>query len=178
MTVDCLVTDPLGIHLGILTPGVMIATAAIFSPSAEKRYCHHQNGQQWTPGSAEGTGTLAWMYYHGGGGVPAFCRNGAHVYLKASSDDIGLINLGPAIRTARQAKLEAVRRLLFICALKTARVIRDGQEQDLAPLEQVRKGDQIRRSAGEQLPVDGVVREGKHAALTKAMAHREPIAGQ
>lgn len=72
---------------------------------------------------------------------------------------IGLINLGQALEMRAKGKTsQAIRRLLDLRA-KTARVIRDGDEQDL-PVEQVRVGDHIRVRPGEKLPVDGEIVEG------------------
>ncbi|MBI4055676.1 MAG: copper-translocating P-type ATPase [Elusimicrobia bacterium] len=52
----------------------------------------------------------------------------------------------------------AIRRLLEF-APRTARVVREGKEQVL-PAEQIRMGDSIWVRPGEQVPTDGVVREG------------------
>jgi Cu+-exporting ATPase len=67
---------------------------------------------------------------------------------------------------------EAVRRLLDLRA-KTARVIRNGEEQDL-PVEQARKGDHIRVRPGEKLPVDGVIVEGS-TRIDESMLTGEPM---
>ena len=57
---------------------------------------------------------------------------------------------------------------------KTARVVRDGQEQDI-PVEQVVKGDTIRVRPGEKIPVDGLVLEGS-SYVDESMLTGEPIA--
>jgi Cu+-exporting ATPase len=86
---------------------------------------------------------------------------------------IGLINLGQALELRAKGKTsEAVRRLLDLRA-KTARVIRNGEEQDL-PVEQVRKGDHIRVRPGEKLPVDGVIVEGS-TRIDESMLTGEPM---
>jgi Cu+-exporting ATPase len=96
-----------------------------------------------------------------------------HVYFEASAMIIGLINLGQALELRAKGKTsEAVRRLLDLRA-KTARVIRNGEEQDL-PVEQVRKGDHIRVRPGEKLPVDGVSVEGS-TRIDESMLTGEPM---
>ena len=86
---------------------------------------------------------------------------------------IGLINLGQALELRAKGKTsEAVRRLLDLRA-KTARVIRDGEEQDL-PVEQVRAGDHIRVRPGEKLPVDGEITEGS-TRVDESMLTGEPM---
>jgi Cu+-exporting ATPase len=96
-----------------------------------------------------------------------------HVYFEASAMIIGLINLGQALELRAKGKTsEAVRRLLDLRA-KTARVIRNGEEQDL-PVEQVRKGDHIRVRPGEKLPVDGVIVEGS-TRIDESMLTGEPM---
>src|SRR5690349_24591647 len=45
---------------------------------------------------------------------------------------------------------------------RTARVIRDGVEQDI-PVEAVQVGDLVRVRPGEKVPVDGVIEEGASA---------------
>jgi len=96
-----------------------------------------------------------------------------HVYFEASAMIIGLINLGQALELRAKGKTsEAVRRLLDLRA-KTARVIRDGEEQDL-PVEQVRAGDHIRVRPGEKLPVDGEITEGS-TRVDESMLTGEPM---
>ena len=91
---------------------------------------------------ALGTGT-AWLYSIVVTSIPgALPEMARHVYFEASAMIIGLINLGQALELRAKGKTsEAVRRLLDLRA-KTARVIRDGEEQDI-PVEEVLKGDHI-----------------------------------
>lgn len=143
------------INLGILTLGVMIATGSHFFTGAWKAFRHHNANMDTL--IALGTGT-AWLYSMVVASVPeALPEMARHVYFEASAMIIGLINLGQALELRAKGKTsEAVRRLLDLRA-KTARVIRDGQEQDI-PVEEVEKGDRIRVRPGEKLPVDEIGR--------------------
>lgn len=67
---------------------------------------------------------------------------------------------------------QAVKRLLDLQP-ETARVVRDGQEQDLA-MEAVVVGDLVRIRPGERVPVDGTV-EGGRSAVDQALVTGEPI---
>jgi Cu+-exporting ATPase len=58
----------------------------------------------------------------------------------------------------RTRSSQAVRRLLALVP-PTARVVRDGREEEL-PIEQVQPGDLVRVRPGESIPVDGEVVEG------------------
>ncbi|WP_286749416.1 HAD-IC family P-type ATPase, partial [Marinobacter sp. UBA2688] len=120
-----------------------------------------------------GTGT-AWVYSMTVASIPdALPEMARHVYFEASAMIIGLINLGQALELRAKGKTsEAVRRLLDLRA-KTARVIRDGEEQDL-PVEQVRAGDHIRVRPGEKLPVDGEITEGS-TRVDESMLTGEPM---
>ncbi|MDI9243920.1 heavy metal translocating P-type ATPase [Marinobacter sp. CHS3-4] len=159
------------INLGILTLGVMIATGGHFYTGAWKAFKHHNANMDTL--IALGTGT-AWLYSivvaSFPGALPEMAR---HVYFEASAMIIGLINLGQALELRAKGKTsEAVRRLLDLRS-KTARVIRDGEEQDL-PVEQVRVGDQIRVRPGEKLPVDGEIVEGS-TRIDESMLTGEPM---
>jgi Cu+-exporting ATPase len=158
-------------NLGLLTLGGMITTGGHFFTSAWKAFAHHNANMDTLV--ALGTGT-AWVYSMVVAVFPeALPEMARHVYFEASAMIIGLINLGQALELRAKGKTsEAVRRLLDLRA-KTARVIRDGQEQDLL-IEQVRKGDQIRVRPGEQLPVDGIVREG-NTRIDESMLTGEPM---
>jgi Cu+-exporting ATPase len=84
-----------------------------------------------------------------------------------------LVLLGQVLELrARHQTGTAIRELLQL-APKTARVVRDGVEQDV-PLEAVRVGDLCRVRPGEKVPVDGVVVEGR-TAVDEAMVTGEPL---
>src|SRR5690554_533906 len=159
------------INLGVLTLGVMIATGGHFYTGAWKAFKHHNANMDTL--IALGTGT-AWLYSMVVASVPeALPEMARHVYFEASAMIIGLINLGQALELRAKGKTsEAVRRLLDLRA-KTARVIRDGHEQDI-PVEDVQKGDRIRVRPGEKLPVDGVIAEGS-TRIDESMLTGEPM---
>ncbi|RBP32484.1 Cu+-exporting ATPase [Marinobacter pelagius] len=157
--------------LGVLTLIVMAATGGHFYTGAWKAFRHHNANMDTL--IAVGTGT-AWLYSIVVASVPELLPEMArHVYFEASAMIIGLINLGQALELRAKGKTsEAVRRLLDLRA-KTARVIRDGQEQDI-PVEEVRQGDRVRVRPGEKIPVDGVIREGS-SRVDESMLTGEPM---
>jgi len=159
------------LSLGILTLGVIVATGAHFYTGAWKAFVHHNANMDTL--IALGTGT-AWAYSMVVASIPeALPEMARHVYFEASAMIIGLINLGQALELRAKGKTsEAVRRLLDLRA-KTARVIRDGEEQDL-PVEQVQVGDRIRVRPGEKLPVDGEISEG-NTRIDESMLTGEPM---
>ncbi len=157
--------------LGVLTLIVMTATGGHFYTGAWKAFRHHNANMDTL--IALGTAT-AWLYSIVVASVPgALPEMARHVYFEASAMIIGLINLGQALELRAKGKTsEAVRRLLDLRA-KTARVIRDGKEQDI-PVEEVRKGDHIRVRPGEKLPVDGMIAEGS-TRIDESMLTGEPM---
>lgn len=56
---------------------------------------------------------------------------------------------------------------------KTARVLRDGAEQDI-PIEEVRAGDLITVRPGEKIPVDGTIEDGS-SSVDESMLTGEPV---
>ena len=98
---------------------------------------------------------------------------GDHVYFETSAVIITLIRVGKYLEArARGATSEAIRALMGLRP-KTARVVRDGVEQDL-PVEQVRVGEVVIVRPGESFPVDGEVLDG-HSAVDESMLTGEPI---
>ncbi len=84
------------------------------------------------------------------------------VYFDSAAMIIALILLGRLLEArAKRQTSEAIRKLMGL-APKTARVIRENQEQDI-PVEEVRKGDLILVRPGEKIPVDGRIKEGRSA---------------
>ena len=85
-----------------------------------------------------------------------------HVYYETAAVIITLIKLGKFLEArARGRTSEAIKKLMGLRA-KTARVIRDGMEAEVAS-DDVRVGDVVLVRPGEKIPVDGVVIEGRSA---------------
>ncbi len=97
----------------------------------------------------------------------------ADVYFEAVNAIIALILLGRLLEArARDRTSEAIRRLLGLRP-KTARVVRDGEEREIA-IEEVAVGDMVVVRPGETIPVDGMVREGS-SSVSEAMLTGEPM---
>ena len=122
---------------------------------------------------ALGTGT-AWLYSTVIVLFPALVPEIArHVYFEAAVIIIGMVNLGQALeQKARGRTSQAIRRLLDL-QQKTARIVREGKEIDVA-IAAVVKGDLIRIRPGEQIAVDGIVTEGQ-TNIDESMLTGEPV---
>jgi P-type Cu+ transporter len=83
-----------------------------------------------------------------------------HVYFETAAVIITLIKLGKFLEArAKGQTSEAIKKLMGLRA-KSARVVRDGEEQDV-PIDEVRVGDLVIVKPGEKIPVDGSVVEGR-----------------
>jgi Cu+-exporting ATPase len=82
-----------------------------------------------------------------------------HLYFETSLVIIALILMGRWLELRAKKRTAAAITALVGLAPKTARVIRDGSEQDV-PVESVLVGDVVRVRPGEKIPVDGIVVEG------------------
>ncbi|MFG1708648.1 heavy metal translocating P-type ATPase [Nonomuraea sp. M3C6] len=104
------------------------------------------------------------------GVLPAEVRD---VYFEAVGVIITLILLGRLFEaTAKAGTGEAIRALIGLQA-KTARLLRDGAEVEVA-IEQVAPGDVVVVRPGEKVPVDGVIVEGR-STLDESMVTGESI---
>jgi P-type Cu+ transporter len=82
-----------------------------------------------------------------------------HLYFETGAVIAALILLGRYFEARSRGQAgEAIEKLMELGA-KTARVIRDDQEQDI-PIEQVKTGDVLQVRPGEKVPVDGRVSSG------------------
>ncbi len=98
---------------------------------------------------------------------------GPQLYFDTSSMVISLILLGKFLETRAKGRTnEAIKRLMGMQA-RTARVLRDGIEQDV-PIEQVVAGDLVLVRPGEKIPVDGIVVDGG-SSVDESMITGEPI---
>jgi len=157
--------------VGILTLGVLIVSGKHFFVGAWKSFLNHSANMDTL--IALGTGT-AWLYsmvvVFFPSSVPQEAR---HVYFEATAIIIGLIDLGLALELkARGRTSEAIKRLIGLQP-KTARVVRDDKEMDIA-IDQVLLNDVVRVRPGEKIPVDGEVIEG-HTAIDESMLTGEPM---
>ncbi|UZH10643.1 heavy metal translocating P-type ATPase [Halomonas sp. BDJS001] len=157
--------------IGLLTLGIMAFPGRHFFVNAWKQFKHHQANMDTLV--ALGTGT-AWLYSMAvvlfAPWLPEVAQG---IYFEASAMVIGLILLGNAMELrARGRTSDALKRLLDLQS-RTARVIRDGHEQEIE-IDAVRTGDQIRVRPGERLPVDGDVIEGQ-SHIDESMLTGEPL---
>ena len=171
MTVNTPVERSVWLGVGLATLGVMYWAGKHFYVGAWKSLLNHSANMDTL--IALGTGT-AWIYSMFVVVFPATVPEMArHVYFEATAMIIGLINLGLALEFRARGKTSlAIKRLIGLQP-KLARVLRDGEEIDIA-IERVVLGDQLRLRPGDKLPVDGVVLEG-HTSVDESMLTGEPM---
>ena len=157
--------------VGILTLAVLVYSGGHFFTGAGKSFrAHHANMDTLI---AMGTGT-AWLYSMAvvvfPGIVPSLAQ---HAYFEAATIIIALINFGSALEMrARGRTSEAIKRLIGLQP-KTARVVRNGKEQDI-PISDVTLDETLRVRPGERIPIDGQIIEG-HSTIDEAMLTGEPL---
>tara|TARA_R110001592_G_scaffold200586_1_gene449463 strand:+ start:3270 stop:5597 length:2328 start_codon:yes stop_codon:yes gene_type:complete len=171
MTVSTLTEQVVWFIVGLLTLGIMYFSGKHFYVGAWQSFKNHSANMDTL--IALGTGT-AWLYsmvvVFAPDVVPEMAR---HVYFEATAMIIGLIDLGLALELkARGRTSEAIKRLIGLQP-KTARVIRDNKELDIA-IDQVLMNDVVRVRPGEKVPVDGDVIEG-HTSIDESMLTGEPM---
>ena len=163
-------------RLGWLAVG--IATFAVMATSGRHFYVGGWKSIQSHTANMDtlimlGTGA-AWLYSMVVVLFPTLLPEMArHVYFEATAMIIGLINLGLALEVkARGHTSEAIKRLIGLQA-KTARVVRNDKEIDIA-IEDVLLDDLVRIRPGDKIPVDGIVVEG-NTAMDESMLTGEPM---
>jgi len=171
MTVETTLERGIWLFIGLLCAAIMYFAGKHFYVGAWKSFVNHSANMDTL--IALGTGT-AWIYsmvvVFFPMAVPEMAR---HVYFEATAMIIGLIDLGLALEVkARGRTSEAIKRLIGLQA-KTARVVRDKKEVDIA-IEQVLLNDIVRVRPGEKIPVDGLVIEG-HTSIDESMLTGEPM---
>ncbi len=157
--------------IGLLTLSVLVFAGGHFFTGAWKAFRHHDANMDTL--IALGTGS-AWLYSMAvllwPEAVPTLAR---HAYFEAAAIIIAFINFGSAMELrARGRTSEAIRKLIGLQP-RTARVVRDGREQDV-PIEQVGLEETLRVRPGERIPVDGVILEGR-STIDESMLTGEPM---
>jgi Cu+-exporting ATPase len=156
---------------GLATLGVLAYAGGHFFTGAWHSARNHRANMDTL--IALGTGT-AWVYSLAIIGWPALVPDMArHAYFEAAAIIIALINLGAALELRARGKTsEAIKRLIGLQP-KTARVIRDGVEQDVA-IKDVGLDETLRVRPGERIAVDGVIIQG-HSSIDESMLTGEPM---
>ncbi len=96
-----------------------------------------------------------------------------HLYFETAVVIIALVLMGRWMEARAKKQTSAAIKALAGLQARTARVIRDGIEQDI-PIEAVQVGDHVRIRPGEKVPVDGTIIEGS-SALDESMLTGESI---
>jgi P-type Cu+ transporter len=112
----------------------------------------------------------------GGGGIGHGIGHdiGHDVYFEAAAVIVVLILLGRVLEAKAQGRASDAIRHLIDLQPATARVMRQGGEQEI-PLADVRAGDLVVVRPGERVAVDGVVRQGE-SEIDEAMLTGESVA--
>jgi Cu+-exporting ATPase len=171
MTVTTPTEQGVWLVVGLMTLAIMYFSGKHFYVGAWHSFKNHSANMDTL--IALGTGT-AWVYSMTVVFFPQLVPEMArHVYFEATAMIIGLIDLGLALELKARGKTsEAIKRLIGLQP-KTARVIRDNKELDIA-IEQVLLEDIVRVRPGEKIPVDGEVIEG-HTSIDESMLTGEPM---
>ncbi|MCK5120566.1 MAG: copper-translocating P-type ATPase [Methylococcales bacterium] len=96
-----------------------------------------------------------------------------HAYFEASVIILAFIDFGTALETKARGQTSSAIRALIGLQPRTARVVREGEEQDIA-IEEVGLGEVLRVRPGEKIAVDGELVEG-HSTVDESMLTGEPI---
>ena len=157
--------------IGLATAFVMWFSGEHFFTGAWKSFKNHNANMDTL--IALGTGT-AWLFSMvitiDPELVPSLAR---HAYFEAAAIIIALINFGSALEMRARGKTsEAIKRLIGLQP-KTARVVRDGKELDVA-ISEVGLDETVRVRPGEKIPVDGVIIDG-HSSIDESMLTGEPL---
>jgi Cu+-exporting ATPase len=96
-----------------------------------------------------------------------------HLYYETAAIIIALVLLGRWLEARARKQTAAAIEALMGLQPRTARVLRDGREEDV-PVEAVQVGDLVRVRPGEKVPVDGVVVEG-HSSVDESMLTGESL---
>ncbi|WP_305038550.1 heavy metal translocating P-type ATPase, partial [Halomonas alkalisoli] len=118
--------------------------------------------------------SAAWGYSVVATFVPQVLPAGTvNVYFEASAVIITLILVGRYFEAIAKGRTsEAIKALMKLQA-KTARVVRGGEEMEIA-IEEVRQNDMVLVRPGEKIPVDGQVTDGS-SFVDESMITGEPV---
>jgi Cu+-exporting ATPase len=157
--------------VAVVTLAAMLFSGRHFFIGAWKQFKHHTANMDTL--IAIGTGS-AWLYSLvitlSPDSVPTLAQ---HAYFEAATIIITLINFGSALEMRARGKTsEAIKRLVGLQP-KSARVVREGKELDVAIIA-VGLDETVRVRPGERIPLDGVIIDG-HSYVDESMISGEPL---
>jgi len=171
---------PLGIDMPALAPFLLIAATAVQFWAGRPFY-----QAAWAAGKHGGTNmntlvaagtSVAYGYSAFVTLWPAAAQRWGfqyHLYYESAVIIIALILLGRWLEARAKKQTSTAIKALMGLQAKTARVVRNGVEQDI-PVESLAVGDLIRVRPGEKVPVDGMITEGR-SALDESMLTGESL---
>ncbi len=159
------------LSIALVTLVTMIYSGKHFFTGAWKQFTHHNANMDTL--IALGTGS-AWIYSTAitlfPDAIPSIAQ---HAYFEAAVMIMAFINFGNALELKAKGRTsEAIKRLIGMQP-KTARVVRDGVEQDI-DIAEVGLNETLHVRPGEKIAVDGVVIEGI-SHVDESMISGEPI---
>jgi P-type Cu+ transporter len=96
------------------------------------------------------------------------------VFFEAAAVIIALVLLGQVLELRARGQTSSAIKSLLKLAPKTARIVREGGQEEDIPVEEVKQGSHLRVRPGERVPVDGVIVSGSGLA-DESMITGEPI---
>ena len=157
--------------ISLLTLGVMWYSGGHFYRGAIKAFKLGQANMDTL--IALGTGA-AWFYstivIDFSDWLPAIAR---HAYFEAAVMILAFINFGQALEVRARGRTSSAIRQLIGLQPQTARVVRNGEEVDVAT-DQVGLNETIRVRPGEKIPVDGELIDG-HSSVDESMLTGEAM---
>ncbi len=100
-------------------------------------------------------------------------QGNVHLYFEAATVILTLVLIGQVMELRAHSKTNSAIKALLNLVPPVARVIRNGQEEEI-PMEEVQVGDILKVKPGEKIPVDGILTEG-NAVVDEGMITGEPI---
>ncbi|ANH83854.1 copper-translocating P-type ATPase [Niabella ginsenosidivorans] len=97
-----------------------------------------------------------------------------HVYFEAAAVIISFILLGKLLEEKAKGNTSTAIRKLMSLQPKTVTLVKENNEQETVPVEQVNKGDVLLVRPGEQIAVDGLVISGS-SYVDESMLTGEPV---
>ena len=123
---------------------------------------------------AVGTGAaLAYSLFNTGLILVGNASGAGHLYYETAAAIVAFILVGKYLETLSKGRTSQAIKELMAIQPKTARVMQDGREIELA-VEEIEPGDLLRVRPGERVPLDGTVTEGA-SAMDESMLTGESL---